>query len=90
MPSLSEPGISEGGEPRRVAIVTGGSNGIGATIVRQLAARGMRVVNLDRAPQPDGMPAEFHQVDLLDESATRAALASCSCGSRCACGSSAG
>ena len=69
------PSLSERGEPRRVAIVTGGSNGIGATIVRQLAARGMSVVNLDRAPQPAGMPAEFHQVDLLDEEATRATLA---------------
>jgi NAD(P)-dependent dehydrogenase (short-subunit alcohol dehydrogenase family) len=56
---------SKSGDPRRIAIVTGGSNGIGATIVRQLAARGMRVVNLDRAPQPDGLPADFHQVDLL-------------------------
>lgn len=70
MPSLTEPGA-----PRRVAIVTGGSNGIGAAIVRRLAARGLRVVNLDRAPQPDDLPAEFHEVDLLDVTATRVALA---------------
>jgi 3-oxoacyl-[acyl-carrier protein] reductase len=71
---------AKSGDWRRVAIVTGGSNGIGATIVRQLAGRGMRVVNLDRAPQPDGMPADFHQVDLLDEAATHAVLAAVTAG----------
>ena len=72
-PSMSGPNASP--PPGRVAIVTGGSNGIGSAIVRHLAGRGLSVVNLDREPQPDDLPAEFRQVDLLDETATRGVLA---------------
>ena len=69
------PGRNASPPPDRVAIVTGGSNGIGSAIVRHLAGRGLSVVNLDREPQPDDLPADFHQVDLLDGTATRAVLA---------------
>lgn len=69
------PGPNASLPPGRVAIVTGGSNGIGSAIVRHLAGRGLSVVNLDRDPQPADLPAEFRQVDLLDETATRVVLA---------------
>lgn len=69
------PGPNASHPPGRVAIVTGGSNGIGSAIVRHLAGRGLSVINLDRDPQPADLPAEFRQVDLLDETATRVVLA---------------
>lgn len=55
------------------ALVTGGSRGIGAAIVKQLAARGLPVVNIDRTPPEDAI-ADYVEVDLTDVDATRDAL----------------
>ncbi|KPM44520.1 hypothetical protein AK830_g2009 [Neonectria ditissima] len=54
-----------------VVVVTGGSSGIGATIVAKLAQRNVKVVILDlNAPQGALSPGTFfHQVDLSDPSA---------------------
>ncbi|GAB3649243.1 NAD-dependent epimerase/dehydratase family protein [Glycomyces tarimensis] len=48
----------------RVA-VTGGSGKLGRAVVRDLVEHGRHVVNLDRAPSPDGL-APFTEVDLTD------------------------
>lgn len=56
----------------RTAIVTGGSNGIGAAICQSLLTAGYRVVSLDRAPlakQADGLTGI--QVDLSNAEETR-------------------
>lgn len=55
------------------ALVTGGSRGIGAAIVKRLAARGLPVVNIDRTP-PEEAIADYVEVDLTDVDATRDAL----------------
>ncbi|MGL4288924.1 MAG: SDR family oxidoreductase [Phreatobacter sp.] len=57
------------------ALVTGGSQGIGAAIVARLARRGIPVINLDRAPAASSSPARWVEVDLTDAAATGAALA---------------
>lgn len=56
----------------RIAIVTGGSNGIGAAICASLLSSGYRVVSLDREPlkaQAEGLVGV--QVDLADAAETR-------------------
>ncbi|MDP3135918.1 MAG: SDR family NAD(P)-dependent oxidoreductase [Burkholderiaceae bacterium] len=54
-----------------VAVVTGGSAGIGAAICRLLLARGLHVINLDRNPPAEASStAQFIEVDLSDSSAT--------------------
>jgi NAD(P)-dependent dehydrogenase (short-subunit alcohol dehydrogenase family) len=56
----------------RIAILTGGSHGIGAAICRSLLAAGYQVVSLDREPgkmQADNLVSV--QVDLTDAGATR-------------------
>ncbi len=57
---------------RNVAIVTGGSGGIGAAISRSFIADGYVVVSLDRL-KPDWSHESFHpiEVDLFDAVATR-------------------
>jgi 3-oxoacyl-[acyl-carrier protein] reductase len=57
-----------------IALVTGGSVGIGRAICEDFLAAGMEVVSLDRKPSPVADP-RLHamEVDLTDESATRAA-----------------
>jgi len=59
---------------RNVAVVTGGSGGIGAAIGRSLTADGYVVVSLDRC-KPDWSHNNFHsvEVDLFDAVATREA-----------------
>jgi len=60
--------------PLARAVVTGGSSGIGLTIVRRLLEDGYRVLSIDRQPPPD-RPAglDFHQADLLVEAQALAA-----------------
>jgi len=58
----------------RVALVTGGSTGIGAALCSDLLAAGYRVISMSRREQPEARPG-FHtvQVDLCDAVATREA-----------------
>ena len=59
-----------------VALVTGGSGGIGAAIVAHLAAAGARVVSLDLA-EPAALPGgvEHRRCDVADAQAVRALVA---------------
>jgi NAD(P)-dependent dehydrogenase (short-subunit alcohol dehydrogenase family) len=57
-----------------VAIVTGGSDGIGRAVRHRLEADGVAVVNLDRAEPEAGGPGRFRRVDLSDAAETEAAL----------------
>ncbi|MGH8667721.1 MAG: SDR family NAD(P)-dependent oxidoreductase, partial [Burkholderiales bacterium] len=55
-----------------VAVVTGGSAGIGLAVVEGLLEGGCEVVSLDQQPNPlKARKLEFHQVDLTDVDATR-------------------
>jgi len=59
-----------------IALVTGGSRGIGRAIVARLLKDGYQVVNFSRGAPDDILPGEtFHSVDLSDAAATRAAAA---------------
>lgn len=56
------------------ALVTGGSRGIGASIIERLDARGMTCLNLDREAPKEPSPARFIACDLTDEAARNEAL----------------
>lgn len=56
-------------------LVTGGSSGIGLAVARQELAAGRAVVVLDREPPPADLDVRFINVNLMDETATGAALA---------------
>ena len=56
-------------------LVTGGSSGIGLAVARQELAAGRAVVVLDREPPPADLDVRFINVNLMDETATTAALA---------------
>ena len=69
-------------EPGTVAVVTGGSRGIGRAVVQALAAEGVKIfltyrVNavmakeLSEELRAGGMQAEAHQLDVSDEGAVR-------------------
>ncbi|CAB3634923.1 SDR family NAD(P)-dependent oxidoreductase [Achromobacter dolens] len=57
-----------------IALVTGGSRGIGRAIVARLLQDGFEVVNFSRRPPESALPGErFQSVDLGDAAATAAA-----------------
>lgn len=59
-----------------IALVTGGSRGIGRAIVARLLQDGFEVVNFSRRPPDAALPGEtFQSVDLGDAAATAAAAA---------------
>ncbi|WP_437628572.1 SDR family NAD(P)-dependent oxidoreductase [Achromobacter xylosoxidans] len=56
-----------------IALVTGGSRGIGRAIVARLLQDGFEVVNFSRRPPDAALPGEtFQSVDLGDAAATAA------------------
>ena len=58
----------------RVAIVTGGSRGIGAKIADTFAEAGADVIGLGRSEEPDAIPAKgvsYRKCDILDTDAFR-------------------
>jgi NAD(P)-dependent dehydrogenase (short-subunit alcohol dehydrogenase family) len=52
----------------RTAIVTGSARGIGRSIALMLTDRGLDVVGVDRAPDPEA-PFRTLQIDLADQRA---------------------
>jgi NAD(P)-dependent dehydrogenase (short-subunit alcohol dehydrogenase family) len=59
-----------------VAVVTGGASGIGAAVVRALAAQGARVATLDRGPVPATAAEDTLSIraDVTDDAAVRAGV----------------
>ncbi|MBU6146816.1 MAG: SDR family oxidoreductase [Actinomycetales bacterium] len=60
-----------------LAVVTGGSRGLGAAIAAELGARGVRIVLLDLTPPAEALPAgwRYLQVDVADRGAVAESLA---------------
>ncbi len=58
--------------PVGTVLVTGGSSGLGAAVVRAVAAAGGKPAVLDRVPPPDPVP--FAAVDLADSAAAARAV----------------
>ena len=60
---------------KSLALVTGGSRGIGRAIVTRLLEDGFEVLNFSRTPPAQTLPGEtFESVDLLNAQATRQAI----------------
>lgn len=67
---------TQGENPRRLAVVTGGLGGLGSAICRTLADKGRKVVAVDLGSAPEridafnaamaGTDAEFHALDVTD------------------------
>ena len=57
-----------------VAVVTGGSGGIGSACVERLTRDGFEVVSVDVSPPPPAQPRTHVTADLLDVEATLAAV----------------
>jgi NAD(P)-dependent dehydrogenase (short-subunit alcohol dehydrogenase family) len=62
------------GTSRAVALITGGSRGIGAAIVERLVHRGIDCINLDRDPPSLPSNARHVFVDLVDATQTAGVL----------------
>ena len=60
--------------PGEVALVTGGSSGIGLALARALSAAGARVHVLDRQAPPAGGEFVFHECDLAERGAAARAV----------------
>jgi 3-oxoacyl-[acyl-carrier protein] reductase len=65
--------------PRRNAIVTGGSRGVGLAITRALVRSGWNVWNLSTSPHPDADDSRLHHLrcDLRDRASLDVALSTC-------------
>lgn len=57
-----------------VAVVTGGSSGIGAAVARELDRRGARVAVIDRAQSADDGRTTFARADITSDEEVRAAM----------------
>ena len=57
---------------KKVALVTGGSSGMGLTIARKLRSMGMDVIVFDVQSPPDALP--YYRVDIRDDAQIREAL----------------
>ena len=55
-------------------VVSGGSSGIGAAVVRLFSESGATVFNLDRSPPRAGSSGEFLETDVADEALVRSAV----------------